>query len=387
MDRRTFVGTMCVGGLATFAWPSVSFARVPGRSRLVFVLLRGGVDGLAAVVPYGDPAYHALRGPSAFAAAEVTPLDDVFGLAPGLAPLRDLWQQNELVAIHAMAIPFRTRSHFDGQAILETGLSTPAGSADGWLNRLLQTMDGRRSGIAIAAGMPRSLQGQYEIETWSPAKLGVTDDAFLERLATLYRRDPVLQGRFETALQAASLVGEEPAAGAGPRRGAIVPILQAAARILGTDDGPNVAAMEFSGWDTHANQGAAGGALDRLLGQLAEGLIAFRTGMGPAWATTTVVVMTEFGRTARVNGTRGTDHGTAGAGLVIGPRVGRSAILADWPGLSDAALFEGRDLKPTLDTRAVLKAVVASSFDLTAAQTARVFPGSDGVRAASNLMR
>ena len=215
----------------------------------------------------------------------------------------------------------------------------------------------------------------------------MTDDAFLERLATLYRRDPVLHGRFETALQAASLVGEEPAAGAGPRRGAIVPIMQAAARILGADDGPNVAAMEFSGWDTHANQGAAGGALDRLLGQLAEGLIAFRTGMGPAWATTTVVVMTEFGRTARVNGTRGTDHGTAGAGLVIGPRVARSAILADWPGLSDAALFEGRDLKPTLDTRAVLKAVVASSFDLTPAQTARVFPGSDGVRAAPNLMR
>ena len=219
MDRRTFVGTMCLGGLATFAWPSVSFARLPGRSRLVFVLLRGGVDGLAAVVPYGDPAYRALRGPFAFGAGELTPLDDVFGLAPGLAPLRDLWQQNELVAIHAMAIPFRTRSHFDGQAILETGLSTPAGSADGWLNRLLQTMDGRRSGIAIAAGMPRSLQGPYEIETWSPAKLGATDDAFLERLATLYRRDPVLHGRFETALQAASLVGEEPAAGAGPRRG------------------------------------------------------------------------------------------------------------------------------------------------------------------------
>ena len=184
----------------------------------------------------------------------------MFGLAPGLAPLRDLWQQNELVAIHAMAIPFRTRSHFDGQAILETGSSTPAGSADGWLNRLLQTMDGRRSGIAIAAGMPRSLHGTYEIETWSPAKLGVTDDAFLERLAALYRRDPVLHGRFETALQAASLVGEEAAAGAGPRRGAIVPIMQAAARILGTDDGPNVAAMEFSGWDTHANQGTAGGA-------------------------------------------------------------------------------------------------------------------------------
>ena len=131
--------------------------------------------------------------------------------------------------------------------------------------------------------------------------------------------------------------------------------MQAAARILRQENGPNIAAVEFSGWDTHANQGVAGGALDRLLGQLAEGLVAFRTDMGAAWANTTVVVMTEFGRTARPNGTRGTDHGTAGAGFVIGPKVARSAV-ADWPGLGDRALFEGRDLKPTLDTRAVLKA-------------------------------
>jgi uncharacterized protein (DUF1501 family) len=162
--------------------------------------------------------------------------------------------------------------------------------------------------------------------------------------------------------------------------------MQAAARILRQSGGPNIAAVEFSGWDTHANQGLGGGALDRLLGQLAEGLVAFRNDMGQAWSNTTVVVMTEFGRTARPNGTRGTDHGTAGAGFVIGSTVARSLVHADWPGLTDRALFEGRDLKPTLDTRAVLKAAIAATFDMTPAQVTRVFPGSDGVAGVYQLM-
>ena len=173
--------------------------------------------------------------------------------------------------------------------------------------------------------------------------------------------------------------------GAGGRAG-IAPLMRAAARIMRPDTGPNVAAVEFSGWDTHANQGLVGGALDRLLGQLAEGLMTFRADMGPAWSTTTVVVMTEFGRTARPNGTRGTDHGTAGAGFLLGPTVAKSAVFSDWPGLAANELFEGRDLRPTLDTRAVLKAAIAGTFDLTAAQADRVFPSSGAVRGAYQLM-
>ena len=230
--------------------------------------------------PTGTPTTRALRGTFAFDESELTPLDETFGLAPGLSPLRALWDANELAVLHAMAIPHRTRSHFDGQAILETGLDHPVGSSDGWLNRLLQVMSGRRAGIAIAAGMPLSLTGPYEVESWSPTKLGVVDDAFLERLAVLYRSDSALQGRFEAALQQQNLVGEEPMSGGNARRGGVTPLMQAAARILRQDQGPNIAAMEFSGWDTHANQGMAGGALDRLLGQLAEGLVAFRTEMG-----------------------------------------------------------------------------------------------------------
>ena len=213
------------------------------------------------------------------------------------------------------------------------------------------------------------------------------DDEYLGRLALLYRNDSTLHGRFEAALQQQNLVGEEPMAGGGARRGGITPLMQAAARILKQDGGPNIAAVEFSGWDTHANQGLAGGALDRLLGQLAEGLMAFRAEMETAWANTTVVVMTEFGRTARPNGTRGTDHGTAGAGFVIGPQVARSVVFSDWPGLGDTSLYEGRDLKPTLDTRAVLKGAIAGTFDLAAAQVDRVFPTSSGVRGAYELMK
>ena len=387
MDRREFLKTMCSGGIATFGFPVVSFAQVRQSGRLVFVLLRGGFDGLAAVVPYGDPAYEGLRGPLAFQDGDLVPLTPVFGLAPGLAPLREFWDRGELVALHAIAIPYRTRSHFDGQAILETGLDRPVGASDGWLNRLLQIMPGERSGIAIASGMPRSMAGPHEVQTWSPTQLGAVTDEYLDRLAVLYRADGTLHNRFEAALQQQDLVGEEEMAGAGARRAGVTPLLRSAARILRQSTGPNVAAVEFSGWDTHANQGLAGGPLDRLLGQLAEGLVAFRAEMQDAWADTTVVVMTEFGRTARPNGSRGTDHGTAGAGFLIGPRVARSAVLADWPGLGDSTLYEGRDLRPTLDTRAVLKAAVAGTFDLTGAQADRIFPGSSGVRGRYELMR
>jgi uncharacterized protein (DUF1501 family) len=377
---------MCIGGLATFGAPLVSFAQVRQDGRFVFVLLRGGLDGLAAVVPYGDPSYQSLRGAMAFEDSDLVVLNDLFGLAPGLAPLKELWDQKELVVLHGMAIPYRTRSHFDGQAILETGIDRPVGSADGWLNRLLQVMPGERSGIAIASGLPRSMNGSFDVQTWSPTQLGVVDDDYLARLSRLYRADRTLSGRFEAAIQQQDVVGEEPMAGQNARRGGIAPLMRAAARILRQEKGPNIAEVEFSGWDTHANQGVAGGALDRLLGQLAEGLVTLRTEMGPAWSNTTVVVMTEFGRTARPNGTRGTDHGTAGAGFLLGPQVARARVFADWPGLGDAALFEGRDLKPTLDTRAVLKAAIAGTFDLTPAQADRVFPSSEAVRGAYDLM-
>jgi uncharacterized protein (DUF1501 family) len=387
MDRRTFVRGMCLGGAATFALPMVRFAQVPGRGKLVFVLLRGGFDGLAALVPTGDPDYSSIRGPMAYAPQELTMLEHGFGLVTGLTPWAELWEAEELVALHAMAIPYRTRSHFDGQAILETGLERPQGSADGWLNRLLQVMEGERAGIAVAAGMPRSLVGEHPVTTWSPAQLGIVGDAYLDRLSVLYRADERLHDRFEAALQMQELAPDMRAIrGRGAPRGQVAPIMTAAARFLREPGGPNVAALEFSGWDTHANQGMQGGQLDRLLGQLAEGVMTFRREMGEDWTDTTVVIMTEFGRTARANGTNGTDHGTAGAGFVMGPRVAKSQVLSDWPGLAERLLYQGRDLRPTLDTRAVLKGVIAGVFDLTTRQADRVFPGSEEVRGRWDVM-
>jgi uncharacterized protein (DUF1501 family) len=366
---------MCGGAIATFAMPVVRFAQVPSRGKLVFVLLRGGFDGLAAVVPTGDPDYVKVRGAMAYAPADVTPLDDVFGLAPGLGPWRTLWEENELVVLHAMATPYRTRSHFQGQAVLETGLARPEGASEGWLNRLLQVADGEASGIAIASGMPRSLYGTEAVTTWSPGRLGVLDDRHLERLRLLYRADPRLRDRFEAALRMREIAPEVGAFSPGPR-GSIVPIMAAAAPFLREPGGPNVAALDFSGWDTHADQGMQDGSLDRRLSQLAEGIMTLRAEMGSEWRDTTVVIMTEFGRTVRPNGTQGTDHGTGGAGFVIGPTVARSRVWSDWPGLSEQALDQNRDIRPTVDTRSVLKGVIAGVFDLTGSQTERVFPDS-----------
>ena len=345
MNRRTFLDVMCVGGLAPFRLQTV-FARARHPARLVFVWLRRGLDGLAAVVPYGDPAYLASRGSLAYETSKLVRLGPLFGLSPGLAPLRELWDRDELVVLQAMAIPYRTRSHFEAQAVLESGTDHPDTPADGWVNRLVRVMSGQRSGIAIASGMLRSLSGGPDVQGLSSIRSD-TD-----------RGD----------------------------RTAIAPLMQAVARIMCAADGPIVAAMEFGGWDTHANQGIQGGALDRRLRQLADGLLALRSAMGPVWKNTTVVVMTEFGRTVRSNGARGTDHGTAGAGFLLGPTLARSAVHADWPGLKRQTLFEDRDVRPTLDTRAVLKTALAGTFDLTRAQLDSVFPGSTTVRACTHLM-
>jgi uncharacterized protein (DUF1501 family) len=397
-DRRSFLKGMCLGGLATLAAPMVSFAQVPSGGRFVFVLCRGGFDGLAAIVPVEDPGYASLRGAMAFRAAELTTLGDGFALAPGLAPLQSFREAGELAVAHAMAIPYRTRSHFDGQAVLETGLDRPAGASDGWLNRVLQVMGGESSGIAVSAGLPRSLAGRHPVLTWSPTQLGSVEEAYLQRLHVLYQRDAVLHDRFEAALQlqdlqagaaggggemdASMMQGARPGPGGDP----VSAVMGAVARFLREPTGPNVAAVEFGGWDTHAGQGMAGGGLDRLLGRLAQGLVTLRSELGATWSDTTVVVMTEFGRTARPNGTGGTDHGTAGAGFVLGPRIARSQVIADWPGLGAGELYEGRDLRPTLDTRSLLKAAVQGTFGLTSAQTERIFPDSRGAPPVPGLM-
>lgn len=394
MNRRRFLAHSAMG-MGLMAMPTtalsmvsnLSFATSPlTQNRLLFVLLRGGVDGLTAVAPTGDPDYERVRGVLAVERDRMTALADGYALAPGLSPLAEFWNRDELAVVHGVAVPNRSRSHFEAQAVLETGLDRPVGASDGWLNRLLGVLDGsNNAGIAVGAGLPRSLIGDAQVSSWSPAQLGTVEDAYLERLHLLYRSDPELLDQFEAALSQrviASGLADESMTGKGPGdRSSVDGLFRATAKLMSAESGPNVAAMEMSGWDTHANQGSAGGALDRLFARLASGLAAYRDEMGESWPGTTVVVMTEFGRSVRPNGARGTDHGTAGAAFVLGDGIGTRKIITDWPGLGDKQLFEGRDLRPTIDSRAVLKGVLAGRFDLTKGQLNKVFPGAADVTA------
>ena len=390
LNRRSFLGTACAGGLATTFAPSLSFGQAATDRRFVFVLLRGAMDGLHSVVPVGDPSYRAARGNLAYSANDLTRLDDLFGLAPGLAPLAASYRSGELLPVQGLAIPYRTRSHFDAQSILETGLNRPVGSATGWLNRTLEVLGGATSqGIAVGGPLPLSMQGRVPVATWAPSVLREGNDAFIEDLAQLYNMDPVLADPFTAALtlqDQAMVMGSE----GNSRRGLaqFEQLFAATGRFLNAPDGARIAALEFSGWDTHAGQGLANGTLDRRLNALANGLLALKAEFSAdAWSKTVVVVATEFGRTVATNGSGGTDHGTGGAALLYGGAVRGGRVLADWPGLAARQLYEGRDLRPTLDTRQLLKGVIAAQFDLRSAELDRlVFPDSQGVPGLNGLV-
>lgn len=390
LNRRSFLGTACAGGLATTFAPSLSFGRAATDRRFVFVLLRGAMDGLHSVVPVGDPSYRAARGNLAYSANDLTRLDDLFGLAPGLAPLAASYRSGELLPVQGLAIPYRTRSHFDAQSILETGLNRPVGSATGWLNRTLEVLGGATSqGIAVGGPLPLSMQGRVPVATWAPSVLRDGNDAFIEDLAQLYNMDPVLADPFTAALtlqEQAMVMGSE----GNSRRGLaqFEQLFAATGRFLNAHDGARIAALEFSGWDTHAGQGLANGTLDRRLNALANGLLALKAEFSAdAWSKTVVVVATEFGRTVATNGSGGTDHGTGGAALLYGGAVRGGRVLADWPGLAAGQLYEGRDLRPTLDTRQLLKGVIAAQFDMRSAELDRlVFPDSQSVPGLNGLV-
>ena len=389
LNRRLFLSSACAGGLATTFAPGISFAQAPTDKRFVFVLLRGAMDGLHALVPYGDPAYAGVRGPLAYDAGALSRLDQTFGLAPGLAALKPAFDAGELLPLHGLAIPYRTRSHFDAQSILETGLDKPIGADSGWLNRTMEVLGGTQGlGIAVGNGLPLSLRGAAPVATWAPQRAGDRDEAFYADLAQLYSRDSHLADSFTAALNLQAQAGVRGMAMSRQGLGQFQQLFQATGRFLKTEEGPRIAALEFSGWDTHAGQGLDGGNLDRRLAALAEGLLALKTELGAvAWQKTVVVVATEFGRTVHANGNGGTDHGTGGASFLFGGAVRGGRVMADWPGLAQNQLYEGRDLRPTLDTRQMLKGVLAQHFDLSErVLNTHVFPDSQGVRALPGLV-
>jgi uncharacterized protein (DUF1501 family) len=385
---------LLAGSLAALSFPTFAFGQsLATDKRLLVVILRGGLDGLAAVPAIGDPHYASIRGRLA-ARREgpnaALPLDDTFALHNNLPKLHALYRAGELMPIHACATAYRERSHFDAQNVLETGGAHPFVRSEGWLNKALGALPRARPemGVALSGQAPLILRGATPVATWSPSSLPDVDSDTITRLMSLYEaRDPALANALNAALAANNVAAD--AGGMNSGRGRpIAAMAQVAARFLKDDSGPIAAVMEMTGWDTHANQGLDQGALARGLTALDDGVDAFKREMGPAWRDTVVIIATEFGRTVAPNGGNGTDHGTGAAAFLAGGAVRGGRVLADWPGLQRSALHEGRDLRPTTDLRAIFKGVLADHLNVsTAALNTEAFPDSSNVRATQGLLR
>jgi uncharacterized protein (DUF1501 family) len=389
-----------------FAWAHLPrLAHAEGRDpRFLAIILRGALDGLATVAPVGDPDWVKLRGDNALTFdGKVAPLklNDFFALNPAMPNLHRMFQSNEAIIVHACATPYRERSHFDGQDLLESGLPKPVPSDSGWLNRALAGLapggrvDPKGSKVfAVGPVTPLVVRGPAPVLSWSPQRIMPASDDTVQRLLDLYNHsDPKLAGVLEensklSAIEQAGDMAQKPG-GAGPAqaRAYFVEAAGNAAKFLAQPDGPRVGGLALDGWDTHVNEGIATGRLSQLLGSLDDALAAVKANMGPVWQETVVVLATEFGRTAHINGTDGTDHGTATVALLTGGALKGGRVIADWPGLKSADLYENRDLKPTTDLRAVLKGVLKDHLradDRVLAQS--VFPGSDGVKPMAGLV-
>jgi uncharacterized protein (DUF1501 family) len=394
-SRRVFLA----GAGAFIAWanlprPAYAASRQP---RFVAVILRGAMDGLAVVPPIGDPDYADLRGELAIGAAgnePTLPLDGQFGLNNAMPKLHALYQQGEALIVHAAATPYRERSHFDGQDVLESGLGGVGDKSSGWLNRAaaaIPTADGVRpiSGLAASPTVPLILRGDAPTLSWTPPRLESASGDTLQRLLQLYtHEDPEMARVLAEGVDLDALAsGMEVKAQSGGIARAFRDLASGSARLVAADDGPRLAALSYDGWDTHTNEGAEAGRLSGLLGALDGALDALATELAPVWSDTVIAVMTEFGRTARANGNEGTDHGTATVAFLLGGAVKGGRVIADWPGLRPEDLYEDRDLAPTTDLRAVLKGVLRDHLGIDARRlSTEIFPDSLGIAPVDGLV-
>jgi uncharacterized protein (DUF1501 family) len=403
---------MLLGSGALFAWSQMPrLARAEGRDpRLLVIILRGALDGLGVVAPVGDPDWIGLRGDRALVLDGKTPalpLDSFFALNPAMPNFHRLYQAKQAAIVHATATAYRERSHFDGQDVLESGINRPGAVDSGWLNRALLALEpngavnpGGSRAIGIGTITPLMVRGQAPILSWAPQRLLPASQDTQARLLDLYQHtDAKLASVLAERQRLAGLGGtavvvdpmtEEASLGtpiAARIRAYFAETAGAAARFLAKPDGPRVGALGYVGWDTHMNEGAAVGQLANLLGALDGAIAAVESGMGEAWRETAVAVVTEFGRTARINGTDGTDHGTATVAFLAGGALAGGRVIADWPGLKTAQLFEARDLQPTTDLRAVLKGLLRDHLRVEEGALAEsVFPGSADVQPMSGLV-
>jgi len=362
-SRRQFLQIAAAGAGAILVSPRIAFASVVTDRRFVFVIQRGAADGLNIVVPYAEPAYATLRGALAIDASSARRLDGTFALHPALVQIGAMYADRQALFVHAVASPYRDRSHFDGQNVLETGSASPYRVKDGWLNRLVAQLPGaRENAIAFAPTVPMALRGNAEVTSYAPSALPQAPDDLLMRVSQLYDQDAQLRPLWESAMTARGLAGD-----AGARQDP-ASLGKLAASFLSRDDGPRIAMIETGGWDTHSAQSTR---LANQLKALDTMLAAMRDNMGPAWSKTTVLVATEFGRTAAANGTGGTDHGTGSVAMVLGGAVAGGRVIADWPGLAPRDLYEARDLKPTTSLDSLIAGVASEGLGLDPQRTAR----------------
>ena len=406
--RELFIGTG-----ALFAWAQLPrLARAEGRDpRFLAIVLRGALDGLAIVAPVGDPQWRELRGEDALTldgASRGLRLDNLFALSPAMPSLYEFYRHGHATIVHAVASSYRDRSHFDGQDVLQTGATKPGALDTGWLNRAVASLTPEpsadphaRQALAIGPVTPLIMRGPAPVLSWETPKLPPASDETTLRLLDLYRHtDPLFARALEERVGIAAIAhangmdqditNGSPVAetdGVARVRAYFTETAGAAAKFLARADGPRIGALAFDGWDTHVNEGPVKGRLANLLGALDDALAAIAVNMGDAWRQTVIVVVTEFGRTAHMNGNGGTDHGTATVALLAGGALKGGCVVADWPGLKDADLFEKRDLRPTTDLRAVMKGLLRDHLlvsETTLAHT--VFPDSAGVKPMADLI-
>ena len=407
ISRRSFVNRAVACGLLA-QLPRLGFAAAAGDSRFVLVILRGALDGLTAVPPYGDPAYAAARRELAIAppggSAGALALDATFGLHPALKSLHERFEKRELAVLHAVASPYRERSHFDGQNVLENGTPAPSGGTSGWLNRAIATLPPagskaqREMALALGQNVPLVLRGDAQVTSWAPSLLPEVEPDTLTRLADLYTADPLLAMRLNEATAIDALADEQMGADRSAGKAAARPgagniarlklMASTAGKFLAAPDGPRIAVFDATGWDTHAQEGAATGQLAQRLDGLDSVLETLAVALQPVWQHSAIMVVTEFGRTVALNGTRGTDHGTGSCAFLLGGAVNGGRVIADWPGLSAPALYQGRDLRPTLDLRAAFKGILQQHYGIGTRQLEdAIFPSSTSARPVPDLLR
>ena len=382
LDRRSFITSGSIGIMAGAFAPRMAFARAATPKRFVFIIQRGAADGLGTIGAVGDPAFAGVRGDLAADFATGAKLDAMFALHPALATTAGLYARGEALFAHAVASPYRDRSHFDGQNVLETGGASAYQVKDGWLNRLLGVLPADQArAIAVAATVPMALRGAREVASYAPSNLPDASDDLLQRVSMLYQGDAQLHGLWSEAMATRTLTSD--LAQANGQNAAATGTL--AAKLLAPANGARIAMVETGGWDTHAGQR---GRLAAQLRGLDAMIGALQAGLGPLWADTMVLVATEFGRTVAVNGTGGTDHGTGSSAMLLGGGVKGGRVLADWPGLGAGALYEGRDLKPTMPLDAFIGGAVAGHFGIEPARAmAALFPASARTAAIGGLVR